>query len=209
MFIKVEEIGPDGLELDEPLPAAEISKGLGAGTVFRPIGDGRAAVTAEWVGHDVLVHGTVSATMGAECSRCLAALSERFEVPFTVLFAKRASETGAKKEGTEGGEDEEGEHLFFEGPVIELDDVVRDNLLLGLPMAPTCAPDCRGLCASCGANLNEGPCGCPVEQVESPLAAALRAKALSIPVSKTKAQKVPKGDKRGTPKKKKVARPPG
>ncbi|MBI5529416.1 MAG: DUF177 domain-containing protein [Deltaproteobacteria bacterium] len=204
MFIKVEEIGPDGLELDEPLPAAEISDGLGDGAVFRPIGDGRASIRAELVGRDVLVRGTVSAKMGAECSRCLSALTERFEVPFTVLFAKRAPEAGAKteKEGTQGGEDQEGENLFFEGPVVELDGVVRDNLLLSLPMAPTCTPDCRGLCPSCGKNLNGGPCGCPSKRVESPLAAALRAK-----VSST-APTVLKGVERGTPKTKKVARPP-
>ena len=37
---------------------------------------------------------------------------------------------------------------------------MREHVLLELPLVPLCAPDCQGLCATCGADLNQGPCGC-------------------------------------------------
>lgn len=44
---------------------------------------------------------------------------------------------------------------------IDLDPLVRDNVLLELPLNPKCSDECAGLCPECGANLNDGPCGCP------------------------------------------------
>jgi uncharacterized protein len=46
------------------------------------------------------------------------------------------------------------------GDEIDLNDIVREHVLLGLPMSPVCREDCRGLCPQCGAELNLGPCGC-------------------------------------------------
>ncbi len=46
------------------------------------------------------------------------------------------------------------------GDQIDLSDVVREVMLLDVPSTPLCRPDCAGLCLACGANLNDGPCGC-------------------------------------------------
>ncbi len=53
------------------------------------------------------------------------------------------------------------------GDQIDLSDVVREVMLLDVPSTPLCRPDCAGLCLVCGANLNDGPCGCasvPIDQ---------------------------------------------
>jgi uncharacterized protein len=208
VFIKIEDIGPDGLELSEPVPAATVGAWLGEGSTFSPVKDGEASADVALVGRNVLVRGVVSATLGAACARCLKDAAQRYEVPFTVLFSERIAHAAAARGGEEDEDGEEGsregqdgEHQHYHGPIIELDEVLRDNLILNLPMAPLCADDCKGLCPVCGRDRNEGPCGCA--ETTSPLAAALKIQVSEGTIT------VPKGEKSsGTPKKKKVTRPP-
>jgi len=56
---------------------------------------------------------------------------------------------------------EEWETYPIHGDHIDLEPMAREAVVLGLPLAPLCRPDCKGLCPSCGADLNQGPCGCP------------------------------------------------
>jgi uncharacterized protein len=49
---------------------------------------------------------------------------------------------------------------YLEDDQINTDQLLRENLLLSLPLQPLCRDDCRGLCPRCGANLNQEPCGC-------------------------------------------------
>ena len=204
MFIKIEDIGPQGLALDEPVTAETVRGWLGADSAHRPAADGAAHVDAARVGRNVLVRGAVSATLEAGCARCLRESARRYDIAFTVLFSERMTHAAAGRD--DDGEEEEregqdGEHQFYHGPIIELDEVLRDNLLLNLPMAPVCAEDCRGLCPACGQDRNVVRCGC--EETTSPLAASLK---LKVSAGTTT---VPKGEKRsGSPKKKKVPRPP-
>ncbi|MEW6210600.1 MAG: DUF177 domain-containing protein, partial [Acidobacteriota bacterium] len=53
---------------------------------------------------------------------------------------------------------------FYQGQAIDLDDVVREQVELALPMSRLCKEDCLGLCQQCGADLNEGPCQCDAEE---------------------------------------------
>jgi uncharacterized protein len=52
--------------------------------------------------------------------------------------------------------------------VLDLEELIRQNLLAGMPIQPLCAPECKGLCPTCGQNLNTEECTCPAETVESP-----------------------------------------
>jgi uncharacterized protein len=67
----------------------------------------------------------------------------------------------------------EGETYLLEDDVIDLEPMVRDALLLELPLAPLCRDDCAGLCPTCGANRNDEPCDC-AEAEPDPRWAALR-----------------------------------
>jgi uncharacterized protein len=158
MFLKVEDIGLAGLTVEEPVDAALIEEWLGAGSVYSPAGDAIVKLTAEFVGQSILVRGELAAKLGAECSGCLKDLELNASVPFTALFAER--NPVVPDGGEEGGGTDE-EMIFFSGPIVEMDDVLRDALLLSLPMAPRCTEGCKGLCPTCGADLNSGSCGCP------------------------------------------------
>ena len=62
-----------------------------------------------------------------------------------------------------GIDEAEAEIGFYEGGGIELEDVLREQILLALPMQRICREDCKGICPACGQNRNQGPCNCKME----------------------------------------------
>jgi uncharacterized protein len=108
-------------------------------------------------GDAVLAEGTVRAPWEGPCRRCLGPASGTVSVPVRELF--------------ETTPDEEDIYLL-KGDQIDLEPLVRDAVLLELPQAPLCTEGCRGLCPTCGTNLNEGTCPCETE-VRDPRWAAL------------------------------------
>jgi uncharacterized protein len=90
----------------------------------------------------VIVRGTVTTTLGLSCHRCLTDWTEPLQVGLTEAL------------GVE--DDPDGYPLGEEGA--DLEPVLRDAVLLAIPLRPLCRPDCRGLCATCGADLNTGAC---------------------------------------------------
>ncbi len=56
--------------------------------------------------------------------------------------------------------------IYFTGNSVSLDEIVRENVFLNLPFKRLCKADCKGLCAKCGADLNEGECGCDTREVD-------------------------------------------
>jgi uncharacterized protein len=93
----------------------------------------------------VLVSGTVVAPVRAEGGRCLAPVEDEVEVDVLELFAYDP--------------DPEGDTSLMEGDFIDLEPLVRDAVLLGLPLNPVCREDCAGLCAGCGEALADLPAG--------------------------------------------------
>jgi uncharacterized metal-binding protein YceD (DUF177 family) len=86
----------------------------------------------------VLVSGAVVAPVQAECGRCLEPLRDEIEVDVQELFAYDAATAG------------DDDISLMVGDLIDIEPVVRDALVLGLPLNPVCAEDCAGLCAGCG-----------------------------------------------------------
>ncbi|WP_214368455.1 YceD family protein [Pseudonocardia sp. H11422] len=96
----------------------------------------------ESVTEGVYVSGTAAAGLTGECSRCLDPLTETVEVEIAELFAYPDSVT------EETTDEDEIPRLVDER--IDIEQVVRDAVVLALPLAPLCDPDCLGLCAECG-----------------------------------------------------------
>ncbi|MDB4944980.1 MAG: hypothetical protein JWP97_4514 [Labilithrix sp.] len=109
--------------------------------------EGQLAVRASKSGTDVVVHGTIDAILEVPCARCL----ERFEQPVhsdvSVLYVpgQRAKEAGENGEVEYTLEDAEADTLPYDGDTVVLDDLVRDELLLGIPMIPLCSEACPGM----------------------------------------------------------------
>ncbi len=102
---------------------------------------------AESVVEGVLVSGTASAQLTGECVRCLDPVSEEIEIEVRELFAYPDSATDTSTD------DDEVERVVDD--LIDLEPVVRDAMLLSLPSAPVCSPDCQGLCSGCGVKWAE------------------------------------------------------
>ena len=113
-------------------------------------------------------HGGFRAALDLTCCRCLEPFSltmaESFEVqylPWRELAGKdEAALSGAELDVVPLVEDR-----------IDIDGLLRDSILLTLPVQPLCREGCRGLCPRCGASLNVGPCGCPPERSDPRLQA--------------------------------------
>ena len=111
-------------------------------------------LTLEGVSGGVLVRGRVAAAVRHTCHRCVSEWEEVVEVPVTELL----------------GTDPDDEYRL-DGEVADLDQPVRDAVMLTLPLLPTCRSDCAGLCAVCGADLNTGACPGHDDEPDSPFAA--------------------------------------
>ena len=114
--------------------------------------------------------GTVSAELELPCGRCL----EPFRLPVAASFDLRYLPIAAASVDVDrevGGEDLE--TSYYRNDEIDLNELLREQFYLALPMKPLCQEACRGLCSQCGTNLNTGACDCePVW--EDPRLAALK-----------------------------------
>jgi uncharacterized protein len=115
-------------------------------------------VRLEAVSEGVLVTGSVIGELTGVCGRCLADFTEALEVDFVELFAYPNSTT---EETTDSDEIPrlEGDHL-------DLEPVVRDAVVLSLPLTPLCRPDCAGLCPDCGERFDDLPEGHSHDQLD-------------------------------------------
>ena len=100
----------------------------------------------EWVSDGLLASGTVEGAWEAPCRRCLKPSDGEMRVEFQELFEANPRD---------------GESYRLGHDSIDLEPLAREALTLDLPLAPLCREDCRGLCSTCGADLNLGDCGCP------------------------------------------------
>jgi uncharacterized protein len=112
----------------------------------------------ESVMEGVLVTGTARASAKGECVRCLEPLEQVLAADFQEMFSyPDADDRGRPKaEPVDDAEDDE-DTLFLEDGLFDLEPVLRDAVVLALPMQPVCQDDCPGLCSECGARLADDP----------------------------------------------------
>ncbi|MFJ8046136.1 YceD family protein [Kitasatospora sp. NPDC096147] len=114
----------------------------------------------ESVVEGVLVTGTASAHVEGECVRCLEPVEDDLEVDFQELYYYPESDERhrARTAGTDDlDEESEDETYRLEGDFFDLQPVLRDAVVLALPLQPVCQEDCLGLCSECGARLSDDP----------------------------------------------------
>ena len=114
--------------------------------------------------------GRVQTTLELPCSRCLEGFRWPIDAAFDLRYQPHAANTG---EGEREIEEDDLTTAFYERDEIDLGQLMREQFYLALPMKPLCRDDCKGLCATCGANLNHGSCGCKTE-LEDPRLAVLK-----------------------------------
>ncbi|MFH1263547.1 MAG: DUF177 domain-containing protein [Pseudomonadota bacterium] len=113
----------------------------------------------EMMGSDVFVTGDSRTTIHPLCARC----GEPFAREMKVDTSLTCRPEERKVPGTDSYQESEDGLVYFRRDELDLDEIIREQVLLALPMKYLCEENCRGLCASCGANLNLGPHACTVK----------------------------------------------
>jgi uncharacterized protein len=128
---------------------------------LRQTGDLRVEGKAELLGSvmEIRIRGRFQVAIDSSCERCLElaefAIDRRFDLYYSPLEASPDAGEVALKAG-------EIELAFYEGEGLDLTDVLREQVLLTLPMQRVCRADCKGLCPVCGVNRNQESCSCEV-----------------------------------------------
>jgi len=136
---------------------------------------GRAELVEEHHGKhqiikDIRLRGRLSAGLELQCARCLDPVKQDVSRDFELLYRPLGADAGRDELSVTDAEAEIG---YYQGEGILLEDVLREQVLLALPLKITCRDDCKGLCPHCGKNLNLEQCSCAAP-VEDPRWAALK-----------------------------------
>jgi uncharacterized protein len=119
---------------------------------------------------DIRLKGEVGTALELACARCLEPVVEQVERSFDLLYRPLGVDAGQKELSVTTTE---AEVSYYQGEGLLLEDAVREQVLLALPLKVICREDCRGLCPHCGKNLNTERCSC-AEPVEDPRWSALK-----------------------------------
>ena len=121
-----------------------------AGSVVDEADEVSADAVLDSVDGGIEVSADVSAPWSGECRRCLKPVRGRLQVHVRELYREHRHPSDKDDEET----------YPLRGEMLNLKPLVSDAILLDLPLAPLCSESCKGLCATCGADLNDGPCVC-------------------------------------------------
>ncbi len=166
MKLNIYAVGEDGLDLSDAISAQEL--GLDA-IEFEVEGSCHLSLRVRKLGHGFHVRGRARATVVRTCGRCLERALQTVEPEFSMVYEP----AGGTSQGIES--DVSSRDLgvtFFEGVELDLSPEIRQAVLLALPLKPLCRETCKGLCPTCGANLNDGPCAC-APHADAPAATTL------------------------------------
>ena len=173
------EVGPE--RVSEWLRGLPMRDALGAPEVDPEAGRGTAKLDIYADGTHVFANGTFDGELTVACSRCIGPVKIALHEPLRVTFMPQhempaeAEETDAEEGPEVGSEDLD---LFpYDGEVVDLEPLLREQFVLAVPFAPLCTESCKGLCPQCGIDRNAGTCQC--EAPVDPRLAAL--KGLKLP----------------------------
>jgi uncharacterized protein len=131
-----------------------------------------AAVTGKvrLSGNEVFVSGHVDTRAQVECDRCLQPVEAPVSADFTLEYI-----TGSEYESSEVAELTEAEMsvAVFDGEGLDVDEIVKEQILLAVPTRMLCREDCKGICPECGIDRNTGECSCVADNID-PRWAALK-----------------------------------
>lgn len=177
MIVLIEEIGQRGLDLERELSLEYLSGVLLGGptpTGFSAAAPGRLRARFEKVSGKILLSATGQVHVKAECKRCLGPAELVLPLEFSLSLVRKAAEPleGAEPAGrsekrgrgleapTASFDLQSLEEESFVGRELDLGGILREQILLALPMDALCREDCKGLCPVCGKDLNQAACGC-------------------------------------------------
>ena len=164
MEFKVSELEKEPIEFDLQLKAGAVDFGQEAEQVGPLATSGLVEVIHEHRGPkdivaDIRLRGQFKGSFQVPCARCVEPVEIPLEAEFDLIFRPIGADADAPERSITAPETEIG---YYQGDSLSLEDVLREQVLLSLPVRTLCKPDCKGLCPRCGKNRNLEACNCEV-----------------------------------------------
>jgi uncharacterized protein len=162
MEFKVSELEREPIEFDLELPPGVVDFGEEATQMGTLATSGLAEVLHEHRGPrdivaDIRLKGRFAGSFEVPCARCVEPVTIPLTAEFDLIFRPAGADAEAPERSITAPETEIG---YYQKDSLLLEDVLREQVLLSLPVRTLCKPDCKGLCPRCGANRNGQPCQC-------------------------------------------------
>jgi uncharacterized protein len=175
VFIEIADLEAHPIEFREEFEPGSIDFGTEVRQKTPLVSQGRADLVEEHHGKqeviaDIRLKGKLETSMEVACARCLEPVAHSVKRSFDLLYRPLGTDSGHEELSVTDAEAEIG---YYQGAGLLLEDALREQVLLALPLKTICRENCQGICPHCGKNLNETQCSC-VDQVEDPRWAALK-----------------------------------
>jgi uncharacterized protein len=174
LVLHVSKIPPEGLSIDTLLHPGDVHLDGEEGFVLQ----GGALRCRVERGDDDTVHvrGRLQAQVALSCGRCLEGFTLGVDQELDLFYL--AHEAGQEQEEEDEVElsDRDVVVAYYEGDRLDLGEVIREQIVLAVPLTRLCREDCRGLCPHCGVDRNQQGCTCPTEDASLSPFASLRRK---------------------------------
>lgn len=175
MLIEIQELERHPIDFQEEFAPGVVDFGEELHQASALKSAGRAQLVEEHHGkhqiiQDIRVKGDLSTRLEWACARCLEPVILDVQRNFDLLYRPQGADAGRAELSVTAAE---AEVSYYEGEGLLLEDVIREQVLLAVPLKAICREDCKGLCPHCGKNLNNEQCSC-AEPVEDPRWNALK-----------------------------------
>jgi uncharacterized protein len=166
MFFSIQALERHHVDFDQQFPPGAIDLGTELRQTEPLVTSGRADLVEEHHGRrgliqDIRLVGSLQTRVELACARCLEPVSVPLERSFDLLHRPQGSDAGVEEAAVGPSEIDIG---YYRGDGLDLEEVLREQVLLAVPLREICREDCRGLCPFCGKNLNQETCRCRAPQ---------------------------------------------
>ena len=158
-FVDLKDLAQDKLSFQASFEPGAVDFGSDN---FQQAGPLDWSASAERAGREIRITGSLKTFLQLSCSRCLEPARVPISKEFDLFFRQRDEEMFDEDEEIQLTESDM-RTAFFTGTQLAITDILREQILLALPMKVLCTVDCKGLCPRCGTNLNSAKCNCPKE----------------------------------------------
>jgi uncharacterized protein len=163
MFISLQVLERKEINFREEFPPETVDLGPDMRQSGPVRANGRATLIEEHHGHkgviqDIRILGDLATSVEMACARCLEPVTRAVTRDYELLYRPQGTDAGREEISVTQAEAEIG---YYQGEGLDLKDLLREQILLAVPMKVVCREECKGLCPQCGHNLNQGECECP------------------------------------------------
>jgi uncharacterized protein len=162
MLIEIAELELHPIDFQEEFPPDAIDLGADVRQMSVLKASGRAQLVEEHHGkhkviQDIRLQGDLATRLELSCARCLEPVAQNVARAFDLLYRPLGTDAGNAELSVTAAEAEIG---YYQGEGLLLEDVLREQVLLAVPLKVICREDCKGLCPTCGKNRNNELCSC-------------------------------------------------